>query len=481
MNQGMPQMGKGQQFAGIGTLAQPASMPKGKSPDTMNEIMALARKLSDAQLADVLAGRSMDIPQFAAMTEAMGRKKLRTAMQGAQAMGQAKQPSVKDKLIAENMMAGIDQLPAPNMGTVDMASGGIVAFSGEDEDQVVKDKEGRNWFERLRDSLYTPSETYLSDIMRGKKATPPPGPPLSAANIEAMRQGKPPVLPTQEQSAELQRESTRGIRAPLANTIVPEPTPPVAAAPAPAVTKTGGATPSAGGIASLLPSFEELQGKRSKDYLGKLEGLSQKQREGLAELKRQGGGEALMQLAAGLLSAPTLSQGLARGIPLVAATSAATRKEARAVENLANEYDMNLAKAREAAEKGDMSLALQYQQLANQAKAQQDTAAYQKGMLNVYGQRNAIMGDQANLGKVQLGLKNADAQALAEAKLKFPMVTKSNQKAFDDFLKRRAYELKVENPLTKPYASLGSVDFGTPQFNVVQSPRKGASVIDLED
>lgn len=372
MNQGMPQMGKGQQFAGIGTIAQPASMPKGKSPETMNEIMALARKMSDSQLAEVLSGRSMDIPQFAAMTEAMGRKKLRTAMQGAQAMGQMRQPSVKDRLAAETaQMAGLDQLPAPNMGTVDMASGGIVAFSGEDEDQVVKEKEGRNWFERLRDSLYTPSETYLSDIMRGKKTTPPAGPPLSAANIEAMRQGKPPMLPTAEQSAELQRESSRGIRAPLANTTVPEAAPPVAAAPAPAAA----GAPRSGGIASLIPSFEELQSKRSTDYLGKLEGLSQKQRDSLKDIKKQGAGEALMLLGSGLLSAPTLGQGLAKGMPLVASTAAATRKEARAVENLANEYDMNLAKAREAAEKGDMALALQYQQIANQAR-------YQMGMLN---------------------------------------------------------------------------------------------------
>ena len=479
MNQGMPQMGKGQQIAGVGTIAQPASMPKGRSPETMNEIMALARKLSDAQLADVLSGRSMDIPQFAAMTEAMGRKKLRTAMQGAQAMGQAQQPTVKDRLAAETaQMAGLDQLPAPNMGTVDMASGGIVAFSGEDEDQVVKDKDGRNLFERLRDSLYTPSETYLSDIMRGKKATPPAGPPLSAANIEAMRQGKPPMLPTSEQTAEMQREASRGIRAPLANTAVPEATPPVAAAPAPTSAPKTGAAPSAGGIASLIPSFEELQGKRSKDYLSKLEGLAQKQRDSIDRIKREGGGEALMLLGSGLLSAPTLGQGLAKGMPLVASTAAATRKEARAVENLANEYDMNLAKAREAAEKGDMALALQYQQLANQAKAQQDTAAYQRGMLDVYGQRNAILGDQNNLGKVQLGLKNADAQALAEAKQKFPMVTKANQAAFDEFLKRRAYELKMENPLTKPYASLGGASFGTPQFNVVQSLPKGAKVLD---
>ncbi len=39
------------------------------------------------------------------MTEAMGRKKLRTAMQGAQAQAQLQQPSVKDKLLAEEAVS----------------------------------------------------------------------------------------------------------------------------------------------------------------------------------------------------------------------------------------------------------------------------------------------------------------------------------------------------------------------------------------
>ena len=470
MNQGIQQMG-------AGSFAQPVSMPKGKPVQAMNDIMALARKMSDAQLADVLAGKSMDIPQFAAMTEAMGRKKLRTAMQGQQAAQQAQQPTVRDKLLAENMQAGgIDQLPAPNMGSVDMASGGIVAFSGEDNDQVIEEDQkesGRNWFERLRDSLYSPSEKYLSDVMRGKKATPPEGNRITAKDIELMRAGKQPGAPmpmTDEQKAEFQREANRGIRAPLANAV---PSVPDTATPTPAPAAATTRAPSTGvGAAVGMPSYEDLMKRRTTDYLSKLEGLSDKQRESLTQLKKEGMGEGLMQLAAGILSSPTLSRGLAKGLPMLASSAAATRKEARAVENLANEYDMNLAKAREAAEKGDMALALQYQQVANQNK-------YQMGMLDVYGQRNAIMGESNMLPKVQLGLANADKQALAEAKAKFPMVTKSNQAAFDAFVRKRAYELKIENPLTKPYASLGGSDFGgTSGFNVVQSLPKGAKVID---
>ena len=118
-----------------------------------------------------------------------------------------------------------------------------------------------------------------------------------------------------------------------------------------------------------------------------------------------------------------------------------------------------------------MQLAMQFAQLANQNQ-------YQMGMLDVYKQRNAILGDQGNLGKVQMGLKNADAQALNEAKQKFPVLTKKNQAEFDRFLRNRARELKLQNPLTKQYADLDGSALGGGAFNVVQSPRKGANVFD---
>jgi hypothetical protein len=103
------------------------------------------------------------------------------------------------------------------------------------------------------------------------------------------------------------------------------------------------------------------------------------------------------------------------------------------------------------------------------------------GMLDMYNRRNSIMGEAGNLGKVQLGLKNADAQALAEAKSRFGnMLTKKNQAAFDDYVRRRAQQLKMENPLTRQYANLGAGDLGSANFNVVQSLPKGASVVDLD-
>ena len=378
--------------AGLSALLKPDSAPRGMPSGSIQQIMNTARKMSDSQLADVLSGKSIDIPQYVAMTEAMGRKKLRTAMQGAQSQAQMQQPTVKDKLLAEEAVApmmGLASLPAPNMGTVDMADGGIVAFNGEDNDQEVKDKDktGRNLFERIRDSLYSPSEVYLSDIMRGKKATPPEGPPLSAANIEAMRQGKPPMVMSAEQQRELQRESTRGIRAPLANIpVAPAAAPAAAPAPAPAPA----AAPAAGGsqtsgIGSLQSYMDAIKANQ-EDYYKQLAGLGAKQREGLAQLRRQGGGEALMQLAQGILSRPGLAAGIAAGLPGVTTAAAASRKEQRAVENLANEYDFNLAKARAADAKGNTEAALRYMQLADDAKYKAADINYKMASLNKPGE-----------------------------------------------------------------------------------------------
>ena len=97
----------------------------------MAAVMARVRKMSDSQLADILAGKDVSVPQFAAMTEAMGRRQLRDAVKGAQAQQQAQQPSIKDQLMmADAQEAGLAALPAPNMTDIDMASGGIVAFEG---------------------------------------------------------------------------------------------------------------------------------------------------------------------------------------------------------------------------------------------------------------------------------------------------------------------------------------------------------------
>lgn len=501
--------------AGLAAIAQPAQAPKGKSPENMGQIMALARKMSDAQLADVLNGKSLDIPQYAAMTEAMGRKQLRTAVQGAQAMAQAKQPSLKERMMAEanapqlpqmpqepvmaadgglmyadggaidanetaGVGGGIAELPAPNMEPMTMAQGGIIAFDGGgtayDPNEVslpeisgfdkklwqkIKNKLGE-WNEPWAPPKGTPAE--IRGVMTGKI-------PAGTLEKEAAAATSTPNLVSQGSVAN--RDASRSLPAAPTTGVQFDPT----AGGNPAVAALGNKTTSGGGGGagglSDLASYEDMLKRRTTDYLSKFEGMGDKKRKGLEELKNQLQGQLALQASSALLGNRNLAAAGAQFGQQAASTVGAGRAEKRGIEDAADQYDFNIAKAREAAEKGDMQLALQYQQLANQNK-------YQMGMLGVYSQRNAIMGEAGQLGKVQLGLAQADKQALAEAKQKFPVVTKTNQAAFDSFLRRRATELKMQNPLTKQYASLGSGDLGGGAFNVVQSLPKGASVVDLE-
>jgi hypothetical protein len=394
------------------------------SSGSIQQILDRARMMSDAQLADILSGKSMDVPQYVAMTEAMGRKSLRNAVQGAQAQQQAKQPSVKEKLMGEYQqeqmaqaaaqapqMGGISSIPAPNMESVDMASGGIVAF---DEGGLTEDPLA--YLSGLTPLAMAEDEARVTALKAERKARE------DKERYQFLKEAAP------EAAAKMAKENP-SLVAPIAAAM-----PPVtgkgaiAAIPAaPAAPKTTGVGAAPGAQPYAIPSLESLQGKRSEEYLSKLEGIGEKRRAGLAELKKQSSGEALMQMGAGLLSAPTLGQGLAKGLPLVASTAAATRKDARALESSADDYDLNVAKAREAAEKGDMALALQYTQLANQAKAQSDLAKYQQGMLNVYGQRADAMG-----GKTKAVSQDAALRAYNDM-VKEPIAGKKFQKKYPTF------------------------------------------------
>ena len=466
--------------AGLAALAQPATQLKGKSPENMGEIMALARKMSDAQLADVLQGKSLDVPQFAAMTEAMGRKQLRQAVQGQQAMAQPKQPNLKDKLMgeyAQEQMAqmaqampqggGIASLPAPTMAPEGMADGGIVAFAKGD---VVEDEDARNPLAFLNPGdLYDKLKGYIKEKQAAVPLTP-----LQAKIAAEKEKNAPEVVPAAAPTGGVAFDPTAGGNPAVA--AIPSAAPAPAAAPASApITGVGTA---AGNQPYSIPSYESLQKNKSNDYLTKLEGLTDKQRAGIDKIKEQGGGEALMQLAGAIFGSPNLAQAAAKGLPMVASTAAATRKEARAVESAANDYDLNLAKAREAAEKGDMALALQYQQLANQAKAQGDTAAYQQGMLGIYGQRNAMMKDQYDAVKIPGQLGKLYADATKEVKDKYGgMVPPSKQKQYAADIEA-AYRKRAQAVGLGKYIDTYSPGATNPGFNLVQSIPKGAKIVD---
>ena len=506
--------------AGLSALLKPDAASRGKPVESMEKLFNAAKNLPDSVLADVLAGRSLQVPQYLAMLVATGRKNLRTAMQGVQARAQMQQPSVKDKLMAEEvgspmmeqpmqgqmpMMAaegGLASLPAPNMDTVDMADGGIIAFSGEKNEQVVKENEpvfGTPEYDEkygapgsLKRKLKGAFDYYASPSSMGgvgrnvgntmtalgpvAAATPAFNVPRTGGTISNLlsRAGN---FFGASASADTALSGPGALPVPdtMPDAALPKPDEKKGAAPFPADAVKGDKGGGGGTSISGMPSFEDLLKRRSTDYLSKFEGMGDKKRKEIDQLKQAGLGQFLMNISQGLLSKPGLAQGVSAGLPAAIQSAAESRKEQLGRADIADQYDFNIAKAREASEKGDMQSALQYAQLANQNN-------YQMRMADMYDRRNAIMGEAGNLGKVQLGLKNADAQAYNEAKTRFanmPM-NKKNQAVFDDFVRRRAQQLKMENPLTKQYASLGAGDLGSPNFNVVQSLPKGASVIDPE-
>jgi len=413
--------------AGLAAIAQPAQAPKGMSSGNMAQVMAMARKMSDGQLAEVLQGKSLSVPQYVAMTEAMGRKNLRTAMQGQQAMAQAQQPSVKDKLLMgdQPQMQGIQQgmpqmpqqpvmaasgglmyadggaidmnegqaagglaeLPAPNMEGLTLAGGGIVAFQNN-EDQPVREGMPLTPEQidelRTRGSLRRKAEDIPENPLKGFGVSQRSRPYMDAQK-NAMRDAvaAAPKITTEQRMQQDMENAAPGtiLTTPPAPTAKPPLTPkapPVVTPGAPTADKEKAGL----GASDEYKSYMDMIKQNNADYLSKLEGAGAKRREGLAKLRSQGGGEALMAISRGLLSKGTLAQGVSEGIPGVMAASAGSRKEQLAIEQGADEMDFNLAKARQAAAKGDMEAALMFKRLADEAGYRKDYLGIQRAQLN---------------------------------------------------------------------------------------------------
>ena len=503
--------------AGLSALLKPDSTPSGMSSGNMQQVMSRAKSLSDRQLADVLEGKSLVVPQYVAMTEAMGRRSLRTAMEGQQAMAQAKQPSVKDKLLMGDqpqMLQGMPQqpvmaaegglasLPAPNMDSVDMADGGIIAFNGEKNEQVVEsnpelEKIYRRAAALNAPNMFTPNigpyDAYqkligepfsrffsaspreqrvafdkATEARKGERDTFTSAPADVARDTKAVTEARQKdakeikdaqtnknmkaagVTPTDIEQAEIGMAMQQMLNAPDKPNNR-----------APARVAAAGPAPADSGMGSLKSYMDAIKANQ-QDYYSKLEGLGAKQREGLAQLRRQGGGEALMNIAQGLLSKPGLAQGVSAGLPGVIQTASASRKEQRAVESLANEYDMNLAKARAADAKGNTDAALKFMQLADEAKYRAGDLQYKMAALNKPGEALQLLnalGDPKMMERFQAmnTAKNEpkSTQALRDQYLKSPYLQMQFPN-IDDYI--RAYT---------PTGAAGTLASNTGGYNVV--------------
>ena len=370
--------------AGLGALTQMGPTPKGKSPSNMGQVMAMARKMSDMQLADVLQGKSLAVPQFAAMTEAMGRKSLRNAMQGAEAQMQAKQPSVKDKLLAEEAAqqlpeaSGIGQLPAPNMESMGMAGGGIIAFDdgGEvpsfqnrglvgaedltDEELERLKRPFLNYRTPLKSEnkakdFFNFSNEYAADAKRNRDKEMQMLDPYGAAanvpvNNAAALAAEPPVtLPPGT----------------APNALPPAGTAPNAAAPRPA----GGSPVVTPGLPADLKFDPSEFDQKYKTMFGETPKFNKRDNpyysmkyegEDPRKVREEGIGFGLMKAGQALLKNPTFAGGLGDAIGAFGDQGWLTAKELKAAKKDERDYNFNMAKASELFEQGQEDKALQY-------------------------------------------------------------------------------------------------------------------------
>ena len=366
--------------AGIGALSKPQSTSVGVPRQNMEEMMSLARKLSDAQLADILSGRSMDVPQFVAMTEAMGRKQLRTAMQGSQAQQQAQQPSIREQMVAETAPSpqmsampeeqGIGALPAPNLAQMDgMAGGGIVAFDNggltageQDRLNLLKPfAAAGDIIQRIGSPIHS-----LKNMVSGARI------PLTDITLPDMSSSMTPyydmirqaeaegATSAEKQAAEIEAQDQ-------ALTGGPAKVEPV---------DTTGAEKRTAPVTAPAPAESEAV----PDRFAQFEGSDADLETSLAQQKEQAQGEFLMQLGASLLTSPTLAKGLGEGTQKALPMLVSNKREANKLRNDAKAFKLDIAKAQEAAELGDREMAFRYEKLAADKAIAAGEQAAKKGI-----------------------------------------------------------------------------------------------------
>lgn len=389
--------GLGSIASGVGTPGGTARVPEGQmgaSRQSMEQMLEAARRMSDSQLADILSGKSMEVPQFVAMSEAMGRKELRTAMQGQQAQQQGQQPTIREQLLAETAAQtapapqatlpeemGIGALPAPNMEQIDsMANGGIVAF---DDGGLTKGEQDRLDFLRpfaaTGDILSLPA-SYPMSVLSGARI------PFTDTKLpEFYTQGVTPfydmIRRSQAQAAAAQAEDYEALDQALNEQPYPvgETVDTTSEKPA---TKSGVST-TTGAPAAAAASTRQAPVQEARSPFAEFAEAGSGLERTLAEQQDQAQGEFLLQLGASLLTSPTIAEGLGKGAQTALPMLAANKREANKLRQDARDFKFNVAKAQEAAELGNQELAYKYEKLAA------DTA-YQTGLLATKGTTGGI-------------------------------------------------------------------------------------------
>jgi hypothetical protein len=414
----MPQQPQLAQSAGLSAMLQAKGSATGVGKQSMDKMMALADKLPDSELADVLSGKSVRVPQFAAMLAAMGRESLRTAVAGAQA-GQEKKPSKKDQMLARMQpqpAAGLDVIPTQNMEPVSAAEGGIIGYSGEDGSVVsdpnssafsqdVASTRARVALENQRRKLILQHTTTAGPF--GYFTSSPHQRRDAQATIDFLKTATPQQLREFEQTNTLPAQTRGGTEDPagaVALNAPPEGTP--SANTPPANTPPAGNRPP--GIAP--PAAEKFEAPPArKSPIDQLLAPTEDVAKQVASGKEQAQGEFLMQMGASLLGNPNLGRALQQGIERGLPGLAANRKEANALLKDQREYGLSLSKAQEAAAQGRDDLAFKYADLAEKAQ-------YHAGVIGVGMARSSGAGGNLTAKQYDSARKAADTALENELK-----------------------------------------------------------------
>jgi len=389
----------------------------------------------DSRLLSIMQGKDQSLPMAIAMAAKQQRDKLKTAGAGEQAQQGAKQPSVKDQMLARDLPpehSGLAALPAENMHDMGseqmMAGGGIVAFEdnqnqpvklGMDgdaapltEEQMINAAGGRGTtksqeeikkaikeqnagvssgvssllnfpgkaLQSTKDWMYSdPQDKILSKAQAGTLTqadlTPPTNPNLvsqgAVANRDAYRSA--PAVPaiTPEMQAEIDKQSAAN---PPGGQKAPGGvgTPPAVA--------PGAQLGQDSGIAA---AYKDFMGR--KDPFAGLGDTDAQHAQKIAEAKNQGLSSFLMNMGAKMMT-HVGPLGAAGGAGITAGMPALenSHKVVRELDNAREQFNFNKAKADELRSQGNIEAAIKYE------NANTDLM-YKSGSLAVEHEKNAMM------------------------------------------------------------------------------------------
>ena len=360
--------------------------------DQMYKMALDPRIYPDSRLLSIMQGKDQSLPMAIAMAAKQQRDKLTQASQGQQAEQGSKQPSVKDQMLAKDLPpehSGLAALPAENMHDMGseqmMAGGGIVAFDDNQDQPVRLGMEGsgddypifnvgdaisnvgswmgKNWEKnkQIREGTYNAA----NPVSQG-----------AVANRDAYRSA--PAVPaiTPEMQAEIDKQSaaTPALKNNQQLAVVNAPN-----ANSPIQPGGVGAPPGQGGAAANAAQPPAGIGQPPQ-RVDRFAGLGETQdafNQKIANEKNTGFSDMLMNMGLTMMTT-TGSLGKAIGAGGIAGlpSLAASRKTINALEKNREDYQLNMAKYRTAADEGNDELAYKYKALADQT-------AYHSGLLAV--------------------------------------------------------------------------------------------------